>query len=158
MQVTIRTRQPEETVALGEKLGRLLKPGDVLALSGDLGAGKTTLTRGIAQGMGVDADIHSPTFTLIHEHPGPLPLYHVDLYRLSSEQEAEWLGIEDYLYGDGVTIIEWAKIIESILPDDRLDISLGMTGDTDREIVLQTASPRMRKLIQELERDADIGN
>lgn len=158
MQVTIRTRRPEETVALGEKLGRLLKPGDVLALSGDLGAGKTTLTRGIAQGMGVDADIHSPTFTLIHEHPGPLPLYHVDLYRLSSEQEAEWLGIEDYLYGDGVTIIEWAKIIESILPDDRLDISLGMTGDTDREIVLQTASPRMRKLIQELERDADIGN
>lgn len=154
----VRTNSADETVALGEKLGKLLKPGDVLALSGDLGAGKTTLTRGIAQGMGVDADIHSPTFTLIHEHPGPVPLYHVDLYRLSSEQEAEWLGIEDYLYGDGVTIIEWAEVINSLLPESSLRIRLRMTGDTKREIEIETACPRMRELVERLEINASTGN
>jgi tRNA threonylcarbamoyladenosine biosynthesis protein TsaE len=147
----IATKSAEETVELGERLGKLLKPGDVIALSGDLGAGKTTLTRGIAQGMGVQADIHSPTFTLIHEHPGPVPLYHIDLYRLSSVQEAEFIGIDDYIYSDGVTIIEWAETIESILPRERLDIQLNMTGDTDRELVLHSDSPRLQAVIEVLQ-------
>lgn len=150
----ITTNSADETVALGERLGKLLRPGDVLALSGDLGAGKTTLTRGIAVGLGVEADIHSPTFTLIHEHPGPVPLYHIDLYRLSSEQEAEWIGIEDYLYGDGVTIIEWAETARSLLPVGRLDIEMKMTGDSDRELVLKSDSPHMQAVIKEIERGA----
>jgi tRNA threonylcarbamoyladenosine biosynthesis protein TsaE len=148
---SIKTSSAEETTALGERLGKLLKPGDVIALSGDLGAGKTTLTRGIAQGLGVTADIHSPTFTLIHEHPGPVPLYHIDVYRLSSEQEAEFIGIDEYIYSDGVTIIEWAETIKSLLPPERLEIELRMIGDSDRELVLSAESPRLRELIGKLE-------
>lgn len=154
----IATKSADETIALGEKLGKLFQPGDVIALSGDLGAGKTTITRGIAVGLGVEADIHSPTFTLIHEHPGPVPLYHIDLYRLSGEQEAEWIGIEDYLYGDGVTIIEWAETARSLLPEGRLDIELTMTGDTERELVLKSDSPRMQAVIEEIERSAHTGD
>ena len=90
----------------------------MIALFGDLGAGKTTLTKGIAVGLGLAADIHSPTFTLIHEHPGAVPLYHVDLYRLSCEEEIETLGLEEYIYSDGVTIIEWADRMKSLLPPD----------------------------------------
>ena len=119
-------------------------------LFGDLGAGKTTLTRGIAIGLGLAADIHSPTFTLIHEHPGAVPLYHVDLYRLSSEEEIETLGLDEYIYSDGVTIIEWADRMESLLPKDRLDITLRMVGDTERELTLETQSDRVAKLIETL--------
>ncbi len=147
----IATKSADETIAIGERLGKMLKPGDVIALSGDLGAGKTTLTRGIALGLGVTADVHSPTFTLIHEHPGPVPLYHIDVYRLSSEQDAEFIGIDDYVYGDGVTIIEWAETIKSLLPPERLDIHLKMTGDTDRDLVLSTTSPRLMTAIEALE-------
>lgn len=104
--------------------------------------------------MGVAADIHSPTFTLIHEHPGAIPLYHIDLYRLSNEEEAERIGIDEYIYGDGVTIIEWAQKVKPLLPPDRLDIELKMTGDTDRELVIEARSPRMQALIEEIGRNA----
>jgi len=152
MKLTIRTTSPEETTALGEELGKLLAPGDVVALYGDLGAGKTTLTRGIAVGLGLAADIHSPTFTLIHEHPGAIPLYHIDLYRLSNEREAESLGVEEYVYGDGVTVIEWGEKVQSILPAERLDITVRMTGDTDRELTLETESERLSEAIRGLVR------
>lgn len=150
MRRSITTTSAEETMELGEKLGKLLAPGDVIALFGDLGAGKTTLTKGIAVGLGLVADIHSPTFTLIHEHPGAVPLYHVDLYRLSSEEEIETLGLEEYIYSDGVTIIEWADRMKSILPKDRLDITLRMQGDTERELTLETGSERVGKVIEGL--------
>jgi len=152
MKLTIRTTSPEETTALGEELGKLLAPGDVVALYGDLGAGKTTLTRGIAVGLGLAADIQSPTFTLIHEHPGAIPLYHIDLYRLSNEREAESLGVEEYVYGDGVTVIEWGEKVQSILPAERLDITVRMTGDTDRELTLETESERLSEAIRGLVR------
>lgn len=151
MKLTISTTSAEETTALGERLGKLLSPGDVIALFGDLGAGKTTLTRGIAVGLGLEADIHSPTFTLIHEHPGPTPLYHVDLYRLSSELEVETLGLEEYIYSDGVTIIEWADRMTCMLPKDRLDITLRMQGDTERELIFEAESERMGKIIEGLQ-------
>lgn len=151
MRIALTTISAEETTALGERLGRLLGPGDVVALFGDLGAGKTTLTKGIAVGLGLAADIHSPTFTLIHEHPGAVPLYHVDLYRLSSEEEVETLGLEEYIYSDGVTIIEWADRMKSILPKDRLDITLRMQGDTERELTFETVSERVGKIISDLE-------
>jgi tRNA threonylcarbamoyladenosine biosynthesis protein TsaE len=151
MRNTITTTSAEETTALGERLGRLLSPGDVIALFGDLGAGKTTLTRGIAIGLGLAADIHSPTFTLIHEHPGAVPLYHVDLYRLTTEEEVETLGLDEYIYSDGVTIIEWADRMKSTLPKDRLDITLRMQGDTERELTFETDSERVWKIIEGLE-------
>ena len=153
MRVAITTYGPDETISLGKKLGRLLKPGDVVALYGELGAGKTVLTKGIARGLGVEADVHSPTFTLIHEHPGPIPLYHVDLYRLSSEQEVETLGLEEYIYSDGVTVIEWANTARSLLPAERLDITLRMTGDTERELIFETESEPMGKIIEALNAD-----
>lgn len=152
MKMTIRTTSAEETTALGERLGKLLAPGDVIALYGDLGAGKTTLTRGIAVGMGLHADIHSPTFTLIHEHLGAIPLYHIDLYRLSDEHEIESLGLEEYIYGDGVTVIEWGEKIRSILPVERLDITLRTTGDAERELTLETQSERLRDAVRQLSR------
>jgi len=137
-------------MSLGEHLGQRLRPGDVVALLGDLGAGKTTLTKGIARGMGLTADVHSPTFTLIHEHSGPISLYHVDLYRIDGEDEVELLGIDEYVYGGGVTIIEWADRMRSLLPSGLLSIDLRMTGDTLRELTFETGSPRMQSVVEEL--------
>ena len=150
MDTVITTSSAEETMALGEKLGARLEPGDVLALFGDLGAGKTTLTKGIARGLKLPADIHSPTFTLIHEHPGKIPLYHVDLYRLSTEEEIETLGLDEYIYSDGITIIEWADRMEATLPSDRLDITLRMKGDNERELRFSTESAHMWAIVEEL--------
>ena len=158
MKATIHTNSIEETLSLGEKLGARLAAGDVIALFGDLGAGKTTLTKGIAQGMNLSDDIHSPTFTLIHEHPGAIPLYHIDLYRLAHEEEVEGIGIEEYIYGDGVTIIEWADRMKTMLPEGRLDIELKMRGDTEREMTFETDSPRLSLVIEELINDADNSN
>ena len=136
-------------MALGEELGRRLRSGDVVALFGDMGAGKTTFTKGIARGLKLVADVHSPTFTLIHEHPGEIPLYHVDLYRLSDEREVEELGIEEYLQAEGVVVIEWADKMKSLLPPDRLDVDLRMTGDTERELSFEGSSERMRGIVEE---------
>jgi len=155
MRNTIVTTSAEETVDLGERLGKMLGPGDVIALFGDLGAGKTTLTKGIAVGMGLEADIHSPTFTLIHEHPGRVQLYHVDLYRLSHEEEIETLGLEEYIYSDGVTVIEWADRMKSLLPKDRMDITLLMRGETERELTFETESERVAKIIEGLNADSN---
>lgn len=148
--MVIRTHSAEETERLGERLGKALEPGDVVALFGDLGAGKTTLTRGIAAGLGVEADVHSPTFTLVHEHPGRVPLYHVDLYRLEREEEVADIGIEEYVHGDGVTVIEWADRMKSLLPEDRLDITMRIAGEAEREMVFETGSGHSRLMIDDL--------
>lgn len=150
MKTVIHTNSAEETMAFGERLGSLLRRGDVLALFGDLGAGKTTFTKGLALGLKLTDDIHSPTFTLIHEHPGDIALYHIDLYRLSCEAEVEMIGIEEYIYGDGVTIIEWADRMKSMLPQSRLDIEFKMKSDTQRELTLETQSPELEKIIEEV--------
>jgi len=144
------TESAGETLALGERLGGLLRPGDVVALYGELGSGKTVLTKGIARGLGVEADVHSPTFTLIHEHAGPIPLFHVDLYRIEGEAEVESIGVEEYIEAGGVTVIEWAEKMRSVLPAERLDIALRVTGDTRRELVFETDSARMKAVVQEL--------
>ena len=148
MRIAITTNHPDDTLGLGEELGKLLRPGDVVALFGDLGAGKTTLTKGIAAGMGVAADVHSPTFTLIHEHPGRVPLYHVDLYRLEREEEVADIGIEEYVHGDGVTVIEWADRMRSLLPEDRLDVTMRIVGDCRREMTFETCSRRLRAIAE----------
>lgn len=120
---SIISHNPQETFELGRKFAGELRRGDVLALAGDLGAGKTQFAKGIAAGLGVEAEVTSPTFTLIHEYPGGrLPLYHIDLYRLELEEEALKIGIDDYLAGDGVTIVEWADKFSGLMPPNAQNV------------------------------------
>ena len=124
-----------ETIAFGRQLAATLRPGAVLALTGDLGAGKTCLVKGLAAGLGITQAVTSPTFTLIHEYRGGrLPLAHIDLYRLAATAEAVAIGIEEYLGGDGVTVIEWAERIESLLPVQTKRIRLTALDETTRQI------------------------
>ena len=132
---TLKTHSVEETIGFGARLAAALERGDVVAISGELGTGKTALVKGIAHGLGVTQDVTSPTFTLIHEYDGGrLPLYHIDLYRLNSPQQALAIGIEDYLNGSGVTMIEWAEKIESLLPERTTRIRIVSLGETERRI------------------------
>lgn len=144
----------EETHALGAALGRLLQPGDVVVLHGTLGAGKTTLAQGIGRGVGVREPIISPTFTLVREyHSGRLPLYHVDAYRLAGPNEAYTFGLDEYLYGDGVTIIEWGERVAPLLPDDRLDIELAYGEKGERHITLRPSGRHYIELLSKLTAD-----
>lgn len=148
----IKTFSAAETRALGEKLAPLLKPGDVICLNGDLGAGKTAFSQGVARGLGVTDPVTSPTFTLINEYQGRLPLYHFDVYRLGGPEEMEDLGYEEYFYGRGVCLIEWAQLVEDVLPEDRLDITLTRGADLadTRVVELVPAGERYRQLVEEL--------
>ncbi|SFT15621.1 tRNA (adenosine(37)-N6)-threonylcarbamoyltransferase complex ATPase subunit type 1 TsaE [Paenibacillus sp. BC26] len=126
----------EDTVRLAEKLAELAVPGTVLALDGDLGAGKTRFSKAFAAGIGVPGVVNSPTFTIIKEYQGAqLPLYHMDVYRLS-EQEADELGLDDYFFGEGVTIVEWASLVEALLPPDRLQLYIAHLGGEARRITI----------------------
>ena len=112
------TFSPEETFAFGEELGKNARPWQVYTLIGDLGVGKTVLTQGIAKGLGIDEAICSPTFTIVQEyHTGRMPFYHFDVYRIGCVEEMDEIGFDDYVYGEGLTMIEWANLIEEILPD-----------------------------------------
>ncbi len=114
---TIETFSPEETFALGERLGRAAEPGEVYTLDGDLGVGKTVLTQGVAAGLGISGPVNSPTFTILQIYEnGRLPFYHYDVYRIGDPEEMEEIGYEDYFFGEGITMIEWAGRIEEILP------------------------------------------
>ena len=136
--VKIITKNADETIKLGETLGSVLDRGCVLTFFGDLAAGKTTFTKGLAKGLGISDYVSSPTFTLIHEHKGRLPLYHVDLYRLNGTEEIETIGLDEYLESGGVTVIEWSERFEGELPDERIDIKIVPTGDDEREITFST--------------------
>ena len=124
----------EQTEALGKVLGETVEPGDVITLEGPLGAGKTTLTQAIARGLDVDPRIYvtSPTFSLLHEYEGRIPLYHMDLYRLAGEDEIESLGFPEYFYGSGLTVIEWPERLGNLMPPDRLHVELAISGETSR--------------------------
>lgn len=132
----IDTNSAEETVELGRKIGSKLKPRDILALYGTLGAGKTTLIQGIAQGLGVKDYVTSPTFILINEYQGSCPFYHVDLYRLNDEAEIEDLGILEYFEKDGVCVIEWAEKMEELLPKYTKQIKIELVDENKRKIEL----------------------
>ncbi|HOT63276.1 MAG TPA: tRNA (adenosine(37)-N6)-threonylcarbamoyltransferase complex ATPase subunit type 1 TsaE [Treponemataceae bacterium] len=132
--MTFHTSSPEETIALGERIGRLLLPGDVVALRGTLAAGKTTITKGIARGLGVDEDVTSPTFTLVSEYPGRLRLYHMDVYRIDSVDDFLNLGAEEMLYGDGVCVVEWSEKVASELPARAVTIRLEALPDGARRV------------------------
>lgn len=133
----MKTRSAKETINLGQKLAHGLKKGDVVSLSGPLGAGKTTIIQGIAKGLGIKNYITSPTFTLINEFKGRMPLYHIDLYRLNDVSQAEDIAIEEYFETDGVTVIEWAEKIKEILPNNVKKITIKRLSDNEREIKLK---------------------
>ena len=141
-------RPPAETIALGERLGRVAEPGDLLCLWGDLGAGKTQLAKGIARGLGIDATVNSPTFILMNEYAGRLPLFHVDLYRLADAADALAGGVIDDRQTDGVTVVEWPDRMGDVLPAGRLDVGSSGTGDEPREIEVATTDPRLGRLVE----------
>ncbi len=136
--LVMRSMSEEETVAAGERLGRLLKAGDVVALFGDLGAGKTRFVRGICRALGTDRNVSSPTFTLLHEYHAPgLAVYHFDFYRIASASELTDIGFAEYLdRGDGVCLIEWADRVEPFLPRDRYEVRM-RAGDAPELRVIE---------------------
>jgi tRNA threonylcarbamoyladenosine biosynthesis protein TsaE len=133
---TLVSRSPEETQAIGEQLGARLTAGAVVACTGELGAGKTCFLQGLARGLGVTTDVTSPTFVLINEYRGRLPVYHLDAYRTGSLTELVDLGLEEMLYGDGVTVVEWADKLLPLLPARTIHVHLSGLGDEPREIVV----------------------
>lgn len=133
----IATKSSKETILLGERIGRSLKPNDVIALSGELGAGKTTLIQGIAKGLKIQNWVTSPTFTIINEFKGKTGLYHIDLYRINDIEEAEDLAIEEFFDKGGVTVIEWAEKIKPILPESAIEINMKTLSDNERNIEIK---------------------
>jgi len=133
------THSREETIQLAEQLARGLQKGDVLALYGDLGSSKTTFTKGIGKGLGVKdvRHINSPTFVLIKEYEARIPMYHLDLYRLDNISDIEDIAVEEYIYGDGVAIVEWAEKIKDILPEKHITVRFTIKGDEEREIEIE---------------------
>ena len=123
--VIIETENPEETFALGQKIGRAATPGQVYTLTGDLGVGKTVFTQGVASGLGITKPVNSPTFTIVQVYEeGRLPFYHFDVYRIGDIEEMEEIGYDDYFFGEGICLIEWAELIKEILPENRISITI----------------------------------
>lgn len=149
MRIEFQTHNEAETKALGEYVAQFLKRGDILLLSGDLGAGKTTFTGGIGKGLGLTEDVISPTFNIMKCYfKAKIPMYHIDAYRLEG-QNLE-LGLEEYIEGDGVCLIEWPQFIMSLIPDERLEISIFHKGDDNREFVFESKDPKYDDLLKAL--------
>ncbi|SJZ34357.1 tRNA (adenosine(37)-N6)-threonylcarbamoyltransferase complex ATPase subunit type 1 TsaE [Selenihalanaerobacter shriftii] len=155
--LTLSTASPEETVELGEKLGELLANGDIICLQGDLGAGKTYLAKGILKGIGVNEEVTSPTYTLVNEYQGELPAYHIDLYRISDYRELYDIGFEEYLYGDGITIIEWPDKSGSLMPDNYLNITI-KGEENSRKIKIIPQANKYIGLVTELKENVDFSS
>jgi tRNA threonylcarbamoyladenosine biosynthesis protein TsaE len=154
MMFSVIAATPEQTWRIGELLGRALGPGDTVCLYGDLGAGKTNFSYGIALGLEVDARyITSPTFSFVNEYKGRAPFYHIDLYRIKDPDELENIGFEDYIGGAGVTVIEWADRADEALPAERLSVYLSYVDDESREIGFLAEGERYKKLLEELRRE-----
>ena len=145
---------PEETLRLGRILGELLSEGSFVALIGELGAGKTVLTKGIARGLGVadDREVTSPSFVLVNEYRGRVPVYHVDLYRLENPSEVEGIGWDEIISGPAVTLVEWADKAEKYLPEERMEIHLEWAGEKERRILLCGKGQSGQKIIEQLQR------
>ena len=147
------TNSPEETIALGQEIGRLLGPGDVIALFGSLGSGKTTLVKGVALGLGVDPKIvRSASFLLMQEYKGRLPIYHFDAYRLEGPLDMFRLGCDELFWGEGLSIIEWADRVEESLPEEYIKISLFIEAPDKRRIEVSYTGERYGKVLQALNR------
>jgi tRNA threonylcarbamoyladenosine biosynthesis protein TsaE len=147
----ITTHNPEETQTLGQQIGQLAQPGDVYLLSGRLGAGKTCLTQGIAWGLGITEYAASPTFVLMRELKGRLMLYHIDLYRLDHLEEIADLGLDDYFYGKGICVVEWAEKGLAILPEENLLVQINYLSDNERRLIITPNGKRYNELVQQIE-------
>ncbi len=142
------TKNEEELINLGERLGTLLQKNDVLILSGELGAGKTTFTKGLAKGLGIRQMIKSPTYTIVREYEGRLPLYHLDVYRI--EGDADSIDLDEFLFGGGVTVIEWGHLLGEDLPDSYLELELLKEAE-GRRLQFTAHGSRAEQLIKELQ-------
>jgi tRNA threonylcarbamoyladenosine biosynthesis protein TsaE len=149
-QTEIISHSPEETQDFGARLGELARPGDILLLVGELGAGKTCLTQGIARGLGIKEYAASPSFVVVRELYGRLPLYHMDFYRLENLEEIADLGLDDYFYGQGVSVVEWADKGLSLLPPEHLLVEMSYVSDTGRRLKLKARGRRYRQLVAKL--------
>lgn len=147
------TRSPEETQAFGKRCGELSKPGDILLLTGELGAGKTCLTQGIAFGLGIKEYALSPTFVIMRQLKGRLPLYHIDLYRLDRLEETADLGLDDYFFSDGISVVEWAEKALSLMPSEHLLIQIEYLDSSGRLLRLKPEGKRYQALVRELGKD-----
>ncbi|QGH33133.1 tRNA (adenosine(37)-N6)-threonylcarbamoyltransferase complex ATPase subunit type 1 TsaE [Gracilibacillus salitolerans] len=147
-QYIFETKTEEETRRLANKLALLLHPGDVLTLEGDLGAGKTTFTKGLGVGLGVRRTINSPTFTIVKEYMGEIPLYHMDVYRLENSEED--IGFDEYFNDEAITVVEWAHFIEEFLPEDRLEIQIKRIDEHTRKIIFHPIGGHFDSVCKEL--------
>ena len=148
--VELTSHSPEQTQKMGMRIGELALPGNVFLLVGGLGAGKTCLTQGIAWGLDIKEYTMSPSFVIIRELYGRLPLYHIDLYRLDHVEEIAELGLDDYLYGKGVCVVEWAEKGLSVLPLEHLLIQINYLSDTERRFQLKPSGQRYLEMLNQL--------
>jgi tRNA threonylcarbamoyladenosine biosynthesis protein TsaE len=155
MLVRLTSHHAYDTTTLGERIGRLLQAGDVVCLYGELGSGKTVLTKGLAKGLGVAREdrVRSPSFVLIHRYEGRVPIYHADLFRLVGPADVDDIGLRELLGGEGVTIIEWADKLDASLPTERLDITLQHAEADTRLMTLQGHGARYLHLVEEWQDD-----
>jgi tRNA threonylcarbamoyladenosine biosynthesis protein TsaE len=154
---TVISNSSRKTMSWGRKLGKLVQGGEIIGLVGELGTGKTTFTRGFAAGAGVgkDAWVRSPTFTLINEYQGRLPVYHIDLYRIGKAEEIDALNLREYLYSTGVSLIEWFEYLPAGEVDEHLEIKMAHAGRTGRELTLVAHGERYEILLKDLRPETD---
>ena len=150
--VKYRSDSAEQTIELGRKIGSLLREGDVIGLIGELGTGKTWLTKGIALGLGVKSEnsVTSPSFTLVNVYEGKIPIYHMDIYRLGTPEEVTSAGLDEYFFMEGVTILEWADRCIELLPPRHLKVTISFVDENRRDIVLSGANPRAIEIMEAL--------
>jgi len=157
---TVVSNSSRATMGFGKSLGKLVQGGEIIGLVGELGAGKTCFVRGFAAGAGVGrkAWVRSPTFTLINEYQGRLPVYHIDLYRIGRQDEIEALNLREYLYADGVSLIEWFEYLPAVEVDDYLQVSIAHAGGAKREITFTAHGERYEQIVRKLEERACGGS
>ena len=153
---SILTRSPRQTMSWGNKLGRLLEGGEIIGLIGELGAGKTCFVRGVAQGLEVDKDawIRSPSFTLINEYQGRLPVYHIDLYRIETRTQLEGLNLREYLYSDGASLIEWFEHLPAGEVDAYLEVGVAYVDGNRRQLMFSPHGQRYEGIVEVLRRES----
>jgi tRNA threonylcarbamoyladenosine biosynthesis protein TsaE len=156
LELVLVTKDEGETFQLAKMLGQLLLPGDFIALNGDLGAGKTVFAKGVAAGLEIVEPVTSPTFTIVQEYAGKLPLYHFDAYRLSDCWDLEDIGYEEYFYGNGVSLVEWSEKVIPLLPNDYLEINIEKTEELAASNLITTNSTRRLRLVSMGERSGQV--